>query len=159
MYNGLQPLLSQLDEKPSRSQVLTQLGTIELALQAEHPTMLYSDILAHAYDRLAQNLKGGSGLLSGSSSRSKPLDQQKPPKRNARRSVNQSKTGRFSQIPVKPSPRSRSTTSSLFYPTSIGPPSRSRERNSRPENSRSTRYAPRRTSGRTSRTLPISFTP
>ena len=75
MYNGLQPLLSQLDEKPSRSQVLTQLGTIELALQAEHPTMLYSDILAHAYDRLAQNLKGESGLLSGSSSRSKPPDQ------------------------------------------------------------------------------------
>ena len=61
MYNGLQPLISQLDEKPTRSQILTQLGTIELELQAEHPTMLYSDILSHAYQRLARNLNGESG--------------------------------------------------------------------------------------------------
>jgi HAD superfamily hydrolase (TIGR01493 family) len=61
MYNGLQPLVSQLDEKPTRSQILTQLGTIELALQAEHPTMLYSEVLSHAYERLAQNLNGESG--------------------------------------------------------------------------------------------------
>lgn len=66
MYNALQPLVSQLDEKPSRSQILTQLGTIELALQAEHPTMLYSDILTHAYDRLAQNLNGEPVSPSGS---------------------------------------------------------------------------------------------
>ena len=64
MYDGLQPLISQLNEKPSRNQILTQLGTIELALQAEHPTMLYSDILTHAYDRLAQSLKGKSGHSS-----------------------------------------------------------------------------------------------
>jgi len=56
MYNALQPLISQLDKKPSRSQILTQLGGIETALQTEHPEMLYSDILAHAYERLAQNL-------------------------------------------------------------------------------------------------------
>lgn len=66
MYDALQPLVSQLDEKPSRSQILTQLGTIELALQAEYPTMLYSDVLTHAYDRLAQNLKGESELPSDS---------------------------------------------------------------------------------------------
>ena len=58
MHNALQPLISQLDEKPTRGQILTQLGTIELALQAEYPAMLYSDILTHAYDRLARNLKG-----------------------------------------------------------------------------------------------------
>jgi len=58
MYNALQPLTSQLDENPSRSQILTQLGTIELALQAENPTMIYSDILTHAYECLAQDLKG-----------------------------------------------------------------------------------------------------
>ncbi|KAF9653486.1 HAD-like protein [Thelephora ganbajun] len=57
MYNALQPLISQFDEKPPRGQILTQLGSIELTLQAEHPTMLYSDILTHAYERLAQNLK------------------------------------------------------------------------------------------------------
>jgi len=58
MYNALQPLISQIDgEKPTRSQILTQLGTIEVALQAEHPTMLYSDILTHAYQHLAQDLK------------------------------------------------------------------------------------------------------
>jgi len=61
MYDALQPLVSQLDEKPTRSQILTQLGTIELELQAEHPAMLYSDILTHAYERLAQHLKGESG--------------------------------------------------------------------------------------------------
>lgn len=58
MYNALQPLITQLDEKPSRSQILTQLGSIELKLQTEHPKMLYSDILTHAYERLAQGLKG-----------------------------------------------------------------------------------------------------
>jgi hypothetical protein len=58
MYNALQPLISQLDEIPSRNQILTQLGSIETALQKEHPKMLYSDILTHAYERLAQNLKG-----------------------------------------------------------------------------------------------------
>lgn len=63
MHNALQPLTSQLDEKPSRSQILTQLGTIELALQAEHPTMLYSEILTHAYEHLAQDLKGESEPL------------------------------------------------------------------------------------------------
>ena len=68
MYDALQPLISQLDEKPTRSQVLTQLGTIELALQTEHPTMLYSDILTHAYERLAQNLGGGSERPSNSRS-------------------------------------------------------------------------------------------
>jgi hypothetical protein len=64
MYDALQPLISQLDGKPSRSQLLTQLGTIELALQTEHPTMLYSEVLTHAYERLAQNLKGEFGLAS-----------------------------------------------------------------------------------------------
>ena len=58
MHSALQPLISKLEEKPSRSQILTQLGLIELALQAEHPKMLYSDILTHAYDRLARDLKG-----------------------------------------------------------------------------------------------------
>ena len=58
MYDALQPLMCQLDDKPTRSQILTQIGTIELTLQAEHPTMLYSDILTHAYERLAQNLNG-----------------------------------------------------------------------------------------------------
>jgi hypothetical protein len=58
MYNALQPLISQLDEKPSRSQILIQLGSLELTLQTEHPKMLYSDILAHAYEGLAQDLKG-----------------------------------------------------------------------------------------------------
>ena len=62
MYNGLQPLISQLDRKPTRNQILTQLGSIELTLQTEHPKMLYSDILAHAYERLAQDLKGELGL-------------------------------------------------------------------------------------------------
>jgi len=60
MYDALQPLISQLDDKPTRSQILTQLGTIELALQAEHPTVLYSDILTHAYERLAHHLEGES---------------------------------------------------------------------------------------------------
>ena len=60
MHNGLQPLISQLSEKPSRSQILTQLSLIELSLQTEHPKMLYSDILAHAYERLARDLKGKS---------------------------------------------------------------------------------------------------
>ena len=58
MYNALQPLMSQLDTKPPRSQILTQLGTIELALQTEHPKMLYSDILACAYERLARDFNG-----------------------------------------------------------------------------------------------------
>jgi len=62
MYDALQPLMSQLVDKPTRGQILTQLGTIELALQSEHPAMLYSDILAHAYERLAQHLKGEPGL-------------------------------------------------------------------------------------------------
>lgn len=66
MHNALQPLISQLDEKPARSQILTQLGAIELALQAEHPVMLYSEILTHAYERLAQDLNGESGLSPGS---------------------------------------------------------------------------------------------
>ena len=64
MYDALQPLISQLDDKITRSQILTQLGTIELALQEEHPTMLYSDVLTHAYERLAQHLKGESGSPS-----------------------------------------------------------------------------------------------
>lgn len=72
MYNGLQPLISQLDGKPSRSEILTQLGVIELALQAEHPAMLYSDILTHAYERLAQNLNGESEHPSDSWSRPDP---------------------------------------------------------------------------------------
>ena len=62
MYNALHPLISQLDERPSRSQILTQLGSIELTLQTEHPTMLYSEVLAHAYERLARDLKGEFGL-------------------------------------------------------------------------------------------------
>lgn len=66
MYDALQPLISQLDEKPTRGQILTQLGTIELALQTEHPTMLYSEILTHAYERLAQNLNGEPRLSSDS---------------------------------------------------------------------------------------------
>lgn len=64
MYNALQPLISQLDEAPSRSQMLTRLGAIELALQAENPKMLYSEILTHAYERLAQDLKSESELPS-----------------------------------------------------------------------------------------------
>jgi hypothetical protein len=66
MYNALQPLISLLDEKPSRSQLLTQLGSIELTLQTEHPKMLYSEILARAYERLAQDLKGEFELPPGS---------------------------------------------------------------------------------------------
>lgn len=66
MYNALQPLISQLDKKPSRSQILTQLGTIEKALQREHPTMLYSDILTNAYEDLARNLGSESSFPSGS---------------------------------------------------------------------------------------------
>lgn len=58
MYDALQPLISRLGEKPTRSQILTRLGTLELALQKEHPAMLYSDILTHAYERLAQDLEG-----------------------------------------------------------------------------------------------------
>lgn len=158
MYNGLQPLISQLDEKPTRRQILTQLGTIELALQAEHPAMLYSDILTHAYDRLAQNLKGGSRLPWNPSARYLTPNQSKPQKRNARHLASPSKTGRFSLIPATPSRCFRSTTSSSSSPTSIEPPSRSRGRNSRRANSRSTRFAPHRTSDRTNQTLPTLST-
>ena len=62
MYNALHPLISQLDEKPSRSQILTQLGSIELTLQTEYPQKLYSDILTHAYEHLAQDLEGKFGF-------------------------------------------------------------------------------------------------
>jgi len=159
MYDGLQPLISQLDEKPTRSQILTQLGTIELALQAEHPTMLYSDVLTHAYDRLAQNLKGGSRLPWDSLVRYLTPNQSKPQQRNAPHLAGLSKTGRFSLILATPSRCFRSTTSSSSSPTSIEPPSRSRGKNSRRENSRSTRFAPHRTSDRTSQTLPTLSMP
>ena len=73
MYDALQPLISQFDgEKQTRSQILTRLGTIEVALQTEHPTMLYSDILTHAYQRLAQELKSESGIPSDSWSGPEP---------------------------------------------------------------------------------------
>ena len=70
MYNALQLLISQLDETPSRKQILTRLGSIEVELQREHPKMLYSDILTHAYERLAQDLKGSPRLPSVSCVRS-----------------------------------------------------------------------------------------
>ena len=65
MYNALKPLISRLGEKPSRSQILTQLGSIELTLQTENPKMLYSDVLSHAYGRLSRDLKGELGLPPG----------------------------------------------------------------------------------------------
>jgi len=83
MYNALQPLISQLDEGPPRSQLLAQLGTIKMALQAQYPTMLYSDILTHAYERLAQNLKSESTFPSDSLVRYQTLDQSNPKRRNA----------------------------------------------------------------------------
>jgi len=63
MYNALQPLVSQLDEKPSRGRILTQLGAIELAFQREHPKMPYTEVLANSYEQLARDLEGESMLF------------------------------------------------------------------------------------------------
>lgn len=57
MYNALQPLICQLDEKPSRGRILTQLGAIELAFQREHPKMPYTEVLTNSYEQLARELK------------------------------------------------------------------------------------------------------
>lgn len=67
IFEGLLPLLSKLPESnphnpthnsstQSRSFILTEYTSLELAIQKEHPTFPYPKILATAYERLATKL-------------------------------------------------------------------------------------------------------
>ncbi len=53
LWTALQPLLARCPDPPAREEALARFASMELAVQAEHPAMAYSDVLAEAHRRLA----------------------------------------------------------------------------------------------------------
>lgn len=55
LYDALRPLLGKLKPAPKRERVLELFGEIEADLEAATPDMIYSDLLAAAWRRLAES--------------------------------------------------------------------------------------------------------
>ncbi|PPR04582.1 hypothetical protein CVT24_012010 [Panaeolus cyanescens] len=70
LYNGLKPLLSRYkaSQKWTKEEALNAFGSVELDLQAQYPTMLYSTLLAKAHQVLEQRLKTLSGIETDTTS-------------------------------------------------------------------------------------------
>jgi FMN phosphatase YigB (HAD superfamily) len=64
IYTALLPLLSSSKKSNSWSRLdaLNAFGSVELDLQAKNPRMLYSEVLAAAYDELARRLSGAPSV-------------------------------------------------------------------------------------------------
>ncbi|KAG6918383.1 hypothetical protein DXG01_014784 [Tephrocybe rancida] len=70
LYNALQPLLSRFPSASrwSRDEVITAFLSVESDIQAQHPSMLYSDLLAKAHEVLEARLiasEDGAGGKDG----------------------------------------------------------------------------------------------
>ncbi|KAF5381351.1 hypothetical protein D9615_008341 [Tricholomella constricta] len=63
LYNALQPLLSRFRSASqwSRSEAIHAFLSVESDIQAQHPSMMYSDLLAKAHEVLEARLKAGEG--------------------------------------------------------------------------------------------------
>ncbi|KAK7034501.1 hypothetical protein VNI00_012348 [Paramarasmius palmivorus] len=63
IYDGLKPLLARFptSSKWSREEALEAFTAIEADLQAEHPELLYRDLLAKAHEVMEERLKAASG--------------------------------------------------------------------------------------------------
>ena len=57
IHTALKPLLVRAGKSWSKSEALTAFNSVELDLQAQHPEMLYSDLLAELHETLAARLE------------------------------------------------------------------------------------------------------
>lgn len=70
LYNGLKPLLSRytVSKNWTKEEALNAFGSVELELQAQYPTMVYSTLLAKAHEVLEGRIRTLSGIEAATTS-------------------------------------------------------------------------------------------